>query len=451
MKRILAALLAAVLLCPPVLAASDETYDKLKLMVDVMEIIKANYVSETDAKDLAVGAIKGVVGTLDPFSQYMEEKAYKDMKSDTEGAYSGVGMRIMVRNSFVTVISPIPDTPAYRAGVLPEDRIVKIDDKSAINMTSDQAADLMRGKAGTKVKVVISRDNVQGELEFVLTREKIKIETIKSTMLENNIAYIRLSEFNAQSAADLQKALSNFSKQGMKAMVLDLRNDPGGLLDAAIDIISLFIKDKTLALTTRGRTDDLKKEYFTKGSGEFADLPLVILVNRGSASASEIVSGALQDFKRALIIGSNTFGKGSVQTVIPLSDGSALRLTIAKYYLPSGRPINHSEDKNARNGITPDIEIKVSVEDEIKLYSQSEMIFAKDKAPKSVVADKDKVEDAVLKKAIEIINANQVAEMIKQSKALDAKKETGADAKKDKETKSKDSKKENKINEDTDE
>ncbi|MCL2484864.1 MAG: S41 family peptidase [Endomicrobia bacterium] len=414
LKKFLAVSAACFLFSANLFASSDETYDKLRIMIDVMEIIGANYVYETNPRDLVTGAINGVVRTLDPFSQFMEEKAYKDMKNETEGAYSGVGLRIMVKNSFITVVSPLPDTPAYRAGILPEDRIIKIDSKSAIGMSSDEAVNLMRGKAGAKVKLTISRDNVLEDLEFTLVREKIKIETIRSVLLDGGIAYIRLSEFNAQSASDLNKALTDYSKQGMKALVLDLRNNPGGLLDSAIDIISLFIKEKTIALTTRGRHEEMKKEYFTKGGGEFADIPFVILVNRGSASASEIVAGAMQDFKRALIIGNNTFGKGSVQTVIPLSDGTALRLTIAKYYLPSGRPINRFDDKLAKNGIFPDIEIKVPVEDEVKLYTQSEMIFSKDKKPKSVVADENKISDAVLNRAIEIINEGKVFEMIKE-------------------------------------
>lgn len=263
-KKFLTAALA-VLFCAGGAAASDETYDKLKLMIDVMEIINVNYVSETNPKDLAVGAIKGVVRTLDPFSQYMEEKAYKEMKSETEGSYSGIGLRITEKNGYITVVSPIPGTPAYKAGILPEDRIVKIDDKSAIDMSSNEAANIMRGKAGTKVKLTMSRDNTLEDIDFVLTREKIKIETVRSTMLEDNIAYIRLSEFNAQSASDIQKALSDFSKQGMKAAILDLRNNPGGLLDSAIDIISMFLKDKTIALTTKGRTEEMKKEYMTRG------------------------------------------------------------------------------------------------------------------------------------------------------------------------------------------
>jgi carboxyl-terminal processing protease len=270
--------------------SGDETYDKLKLMIDIMELINTEYVSKTNPKDLAVGAIKGVVATLDPFSQYMEEKAYKEIKNETEGAYSGVGLRIMVKNGFITVVSPLIGTPAYRAGILPEDRIVKINDKSAIEMSSDEAVDLMRGKAGKKVKIVISRDNSLDEIEFNLVREKIKIETVKTTMLDKGIVYIRLTEFNAQSADDIKKALLNCKKQDMQALILDLRNNPGGLLDSAIKIISLFIKDKTIVLTTKGRTEDTKKEYFTTGNGEFSDIPFVILVNKGSASASEIVS-----------------------------------------------------------------------------------------------------------------------------------------------------------------
>lgn len=395
-----------------IFASQDETYEKLKLMIDVMQLIDTNYVNETKSKDLAVGAIKGVVGSLDPFSQYMEEKAYKEMKNETEGSYGGVGLRIMVKNNYITIVSPMVGTPAFKVGILPEDRIIKIDGKDAVGMSSDEAVDLMRGKPNTKVKLTISRDKVQEPLEFTITREKIKIETVKSIMLDDKIGYIRLTEFNAQGADDIEKAIEDFYKDGMKGLVLDLRNNPGGLLDTSIKVISMFIKEKTIALTTRGRVEGALQEYYTKGDGKYSDLPLVVLVNRGSASASEIVSGALQDFNRALIIGNNTFGKGSVQTVFPLSDGTALRLTIAKYYLPSGRPINHSNDKNAKNGITPDIEIEVSIEDEIKLYTQGDMIFAKDKTPQSAVKE-EKVEDKVLAKAIEVINENKVSDLIK--------------------------------------
>ena len=393
--------------------AGDEAYEKLKLMIDVMEIIDKNYVSETNPKNLIVGAIKGVVDSLDPFSQYMEEKAFKDMKNETEGAYSGVGLRIMSKNNFITIVSPLPGTPAYRAGILPNDRIIKIDGKSTNRMSTDEAVELMRGKVGKKIKLTISRSNTADELEFNLIREKIKIETLRTIMLDYGIGYIRLSEFNAQSDEDMKKALYAFKDQGMKAFILDLRNNPGGLLDSAINIISLFIEDTKLILTTKGRKEETKREYYTNGKADFADIPFVVLINRGSASASEIVSGALQDFRRSLIIGSNTFGKGSVQTVIPLPDGTALRLTIAKYYLPSGRTINHSNEKNAKNGITPDIDIPVTIEEEIKLYAQSDILFSKNKDEK-----KNIIEDKALNKALEIIKENKIKETIEFSKPL---------------------------------
>ncbi|MDR3049932.1 MAG: S41 family peptidase [Elusimicrobiota bacterium] len=411
----------------------DATYEKLKIMVDVMEIIKNNYVDEKDTKDMAAGAIRGVVSTLDPFSQYMEEKAYKDMKEETAGEFSGIGIRIMSKNDFITVVSPIPDTPAYKAGILPNDRIIKIDGKNAVKMSQEDAVKLMKGKAGTKVTITVSRDNVIDPINFVLKRDKIKIETVRSLMLDGDIAYIRLTEFNAKSASDVENALDKLVKEGARGFIFDLRNNPGGLLDSAIDIISMFVKEKTLALTTKGRKEDMKREYFTSGKAKFEKLPMIILVNRGSASASEIVTGAMQDLKRALIMGANTFGKGSVQTILPLSDGTALRLTIAKYYLPSGRPIMRTEGSNAQNGITPDIEFKLTIEDEIKLYIQSDLILEKYKKGAVISPQvtqttaavsistasankKDEIEDAVLAEALKIMKSGKVEEKIKSKK-----------------------------------
>jgi carboxyl-terminal processing protease len=396
---------------------NDKAYEKLKLMIDIMEVIDKNYVSQINTKDLAVNAIKGMVFSLDPFSQYMEEKAFKDMRNVTEGAYSGVGLRITLKDNFITVISPLPGTPAYRAGILPNDRIIKIDKKATKGMSTDEAVAFMRGKAGKKVKLTIARGNSSNELKFDLVREKIKIETVRTTMLDDTIGYIRLSEFNAKSDGDIKKVLCDLKKEGMTAFILDLRNNPGGLLDSAINIISLFIEDKKLALTTKGLKEETKREYYTNGKADFVDVPFVVLVNRGSASASEIVSGALQDFRRALIIGSNTFGKGSVQTILPLSDGTALRLTIAKYYLPSGRPISHSNEKNAKNGITPDIYVPITIEEEVKLYTQSDTIFL-NKDNRTADQNKNIIEDKALNKAIEIIKEGKIKEVIASSKAI---------------------------------
>lgn len=424
------------------LSAADETYDKLKIMIEVMEHIKNNYVDKKETKDMAVDAIRGMVGALDPFSQYMEEKAFKDMKEETAGEFSGIGIRIMTKDNFITVVSPIPDTPAYKAGILPGDRIVKINGKSALKMSQEEAVNMMKGKAGTKVTITVARDSAPETINFTLIRDTIKIETVRSAMLDGNIAYIKLAEFNAKSAQDVEEALDKLVKQGAKGLIFDLRNNPGGLLDSAIDVISLFIKDKRTALTTKGKTEATKREYFTSGKAKFDKIPIIILVNMGSASASEIVSGALQDFKRALIMGANTFGKGSVQTIFPLPDGTALRLTIAKYYLPSGRPIIRMQTPDGKNGITPDIEFKISREDEIKLYIQSDLILekykkgsaavskstsasvsvssktanAKNKNVKADKKDKDDIDDEVLAQAVKIMKENKVEESIMKIK-----------------------------------
>lgn len=395
-----------------VYAKADETYDALKMMIDVMELIKNNYVEETDSKKLVMGAINGVVRTLDPYSQFMDEKAYKEMKTETQGSFGGVGIRITMQDGVLTVITPMPDTPAYSAGILPEDRIIKIDDKSTENMDMDEAVKLMRGNPGTKVTLTIFRPSTKEELEFVIKRKKIKIETVKKQMLEGDIGYIRLSEFNAQSASDVKKMLGELSKDGMKAFIFDLRNNPGGLLDSAVNICELFIKEDSTVVSTKGRESFTEQIYATRNKPLYPDIPMVVLINRGSASASEIVTGTLQDYKRALIVGGNSFGKGSVQTIIPLADGNALRLTIAKYYLPSGRTILKADKKKGtKSGVTPDIVIEVKPETEGKLYMQSE---TEDLPQKEKDKKKEKITDEVLDTAIKIIKADKVKKYISE-------------------------------------
>lgn len=385
-----------------VYAKSDTTYDELRKMIDIMEIIGDKYVEERENKDLVIGAIKGLVRTLDPYSQYMTEKDYKDMKTETKGSFGGVGIRITTQNNELTVVTPMPDTPAYYAGILPDDKIIKIDGKSTQDITTDEAVKLMRGNPGTKVVLTIYRPSTKEELTFNIIRKKIKIETVKKKVLDDNIGYIRLSEFNAQSPKDVSDALKSLSKDKMKALIFDLRNNPGGLLDSAINICSLFIKEDSLVVSTKCKDKTLEQYYYTQKKPDFAELPVVVLINRGSASASEIVTGTLQDYKRALVIGSNSFGKGTVQTIMPLSDGSALRLTIAKYCLPSGKMITHSDDKkDKKNGVTPDIYIEVSPETEGKLYMQAE-------SDKSSKDKKEEVKDEVLETAIKVINLDRV-------------------------------------------
>ncbi|MBR3655186.1 MAG: S41 family peptidase [Elusimicrobia bacterium] len=395
-----------------VYAKSDTTYDELRKMIDIMEIIDNKYVEERENSELVIGAIRGLVRTLDPYSQYMTEKDYKEMKTETQGSFGGVGIRITIQNNELTVVTPMPDTPAYYAGILPEDKIIKIDDKSTQDITSDEAVKLMRGNPGTKVVLTIYRPSTKEELTFTIIRKKIKIETVKKKMLDGNIGYIRLSEFNAQSYGDVNSMLKELSKENMKGFIFDLRNNPGGLLDSAINICSLFVKENSLVVSTKCKDKTMEQYYYTQKKPEFANIPVVVLINRGSASASEIVTGTLQDYKRALVIGSNSFGKGTVQTILPLSDGSALRLTIAKYCLPSGRMISHSDNKkDKKNGITPDIYIEVSPETEGKLYMQAES----EGSPKGKDKDKkEEIKDEVLETAIKIIKAGKVGEYIEK-------------------------------------
>jgi carboxyl-terminal processing protease len=410
-KFLIAALFIISISSSNLYSKSDETYDSLRMMIDIMEIIDVNYVDETKPKDLVVGAINGVVRTLDPYSQFMDEKAYKEVKTETQGSYGGIGLRITMQDNVLTVLTPMADTPAYFAGILPDDKIVKIDSTATEGMSSDEAVKLMRGNPGTKVVLTIFRPATKQELVFELKRKDIKIETVKKQMIENNIGYIRLSEFNAQSAGDITKMLKDLSKDGMTSLILDLRNNPGGLLDSAIEICSLFIPEESLVVSTKGRDKIQEQHYITKKKPLYPNMPVIILINRGSASASEIVAGTLQDYKRALVIGGNSFGKGSVQTIIPLSDGNALRLTIAKYYLPSGRTIApRTEKKDIKRGLTPDIKIEVSPETEGKLYIQSEKIKLKDSDKKE---EETKITDEALETAVLVIKSQKTEEYIK--------------------------------------
>ncbi|MDD3065226.1 MAG: S41 family peptidase [Endomicrobiaceae bacterium] len=410
-KFLIAALFIISISSSNLYSKSDETYDSLRMMIDIMEIIDVNYVDETKPKDLVVGAINGVVRTLDPYSQFMDEKAYKEVKTETQGSYGGIGLRITMQDNVLTVLTPMADTPAYFAGILPDDKIVKIDSTATEGMSSDEAVKLMRGNPGTKVVLTIFRPATKQELVFELKRKDIKIETVKKQMIENNIGYIRLSEFNAQSAGDITKMLKDLSKDGMTSLILDLRNNPGGLLDSAIEICSLFIPEESLVVSTKGRDKIQEQHYITKKKPLYPNMPVIILINRGSASASEIVAGTLQDYKRALVIGGNSFGKGSVQTIIPLSDGNALRLTIAKYYLPSGRTIaQRTEKKDIKRGLDPDIKIEVSPETEGKLYIQSEKIKLKDSDKKE---EETKITDEALETAVLVIKSQKTEEYIK--------------------------------------
>jgi len=389
-------------------ATSDinKTLEQLKILTEVFDYISQNYVSEKEAQGLIYGAAHGMVRTLDPFSQFLEPEPHQNMKTDTEGQFGGLGIRIEMRDDWLTVMTPIPDTPAYRAGMLPNDKIIKIEGKSTQGITLQGAVKKLRGKPGTKVTITIVHEGIKEPLDITITREIIKIQSVRYRMMEYKIGYIQLIEFSAKTENDAKKALKKMKKNGMESLVLDLRNNPGGLLNIAVGITKQFLGDNKLVVYTQGRRSK-RVEYRSNSRGEYEKIPLVVLVNGGSASGSEIVAGALQDHHRALIVGATTFGKASVQSVIPLSDGSGLRLTTAKYYTPSGRMIMRDKE-TGQGGIGPDIVVKVPREMEIKIRRQQEKIFSKGKAPKSFVDEKDQVIDLALQRAIEFLRAQAI-------------------------------------------
>jgi carboxyl-terminal processing protease len=327
-------------------------YKDIKLFNEVFDIVKKNYVDEVDSSTLIQGAINGMIRTLDPHSSFMTPDLYKELEVETQGQFGGIGIEITILKDILTVVSPIEDTPAFNAGVKSGDQIIKIDGKSTKDITIMEAVKKLRGPKDTKVTITIMRENMSKPKDIVLTRAIIQIKSVKSKIFEDNIGYIRIASFHERTADDLRKALREISEklQPMKGLVLDLRNDPGGLLIQAIEVSDMFLKSGII-VSTRGRTKNMETKAMARNNGNEISCPIVVLVNEGTASAAEIVAGALQDNGRALIIGTQTFGKASVQTVISLEDGSALKLTTARYYTPKGRSIQ-------AEGIKPDIVVK---------------------------------------------------------------------------------------------
>jgi carboxyl-terminal processing protease len=334
---------------PNVSAVAKDAYDNVELFANVLTLVQKNYVDNVSTQQLIEGAITGMLNSLDPHSAYLPPEFYGELQVDTKGAFGGLGIEITVKNGILTVVAPIEDTPADRAGVKAGDMIIKIEDDFTKDMTLVDAVRRMRGPKGTKVRVTLRREGVPEFINLTLVREVIKIQSVKSKMLDRHYGYIRVTQFQERTANDVERTLERWTKEegGLEGLVLDLRNDPGGLLTQAVKVSDLFL-DSGLIVYTDGRLDNQKQKYFARRPGSFVDFPIVVLVNGGTASASEIVAGALQDHKRAVILGTQTFGKGSVQTILPLDDNSALRLTTAKYYTPSGRSIQAT-------GIVPDI------------------------------------------------------------------------------------------------
>ena len=331
-------------------AKNDESYEGLKIFADVIELIEKEYVDNVESKELIEKAIQGMLHSLDPHSTLMPPEAFEDLQIDTKGKFTGIGIHITMRDGFVTVISPIEDTPADKAGIIAQDRIVKVDGKQVKDLR--EAVNMMRGPKGTKVQVTIVRQGEKEPLNFELIRDVIPIISVKAIELKPGYGYIRLSQFSGSTTKELEEALNEMESADVpvKGLVLDLRNNGGGLLNQAIQVTDLFL-DEGKILSIKGRNKKNTKVYMATPDADPRSYPLVVLINGGSASASEIVAGALQDQKRALILGTTSFGKGSVQTVETLRDGSGVKLTIARYFTPNGRSIQ-------AKGIEPDIVLK---------------------------------------------------------------------------------------------
>ncbi|WP_306476196.1 S41 family peptidase [Methyloversatilis sp.] len=343
--------------------------EELRQFADVLNAVKASYVEPVDDKKLITQAISGMLSGLDPHSAYLDQDAFKDLQAGTQGEFGGLGIEVGMEDGFVKVVSPIEDTPAFRAGIKSGDLIIKLDDTSTKGLNLSDAVKRMRGKPNTSIRLTIARKGETKPIEVTLMREVIKVQSVKSKLVEPGYGYLRLTQFQEQSAEDLAKHIGKLYKDGeLKGLVLDLRNDPGGLLHGAVGVSAAFLQPKALVVSTDGRTDDAKRRFiaspedYLRGSRDdflqslpagAKSVPLVVLVNSGSASASEIVAGALQDHKRAVIMGTQTFGKGSVQTIMPLTNNTAIKLTTARYYTPNGRSIQ-------AKGIVPDIVVEES-------------------------------------------------------------------------------------------
>lgn len=397
-------------------------YEKLKIFSDAIAIVQNNYVEDVDSQEVVYGAIKGMLLTLDPHSSFMTPDMFKEMEVETKGSFGGLGIEIGVRDGSLTIISPIEDTPAYRVGLEAGDVIVKIEDETTKDMTIMDAVKRLRGEPGTDVTIWVMREGWKEPKSFTITRDIIKIKSVRWKILEKGYGYIKINQFQARTDNELEKALKEIKedKGGMKGLILDLRNNPGGLLDQAVKVADTFL-DKGLIVYTDGRREDQKFKYTASDAGAQLGFPMIVMVNAGSASASEIVAGALQDHERAVVLGNQTFGKGSVQTIIPLEDGSAVRLTTARYFTPKGRSIQ-------AKGITPDIVVQVGTsspdkhlvpfrEQDLKKHLESpdadespqdatdQKPIIEEKIDKSSVKDG---EDVQLKRALELLKGWEI-------------------------------------------
>jgi carboxyl-terminal processing protease len=407
-------------------SADDKTvYENLQVFSDVLDIVKENYVQEVENEELVEGAISGMLKTLDPHSSYLNPDAYKELQVETKGSFGGIGIEITIREGVLTVVSPLEGTPAYEVGIQAADQILRVDGEPTKEMTLMEAVKKMRGPKGTKVVLTIMREEFLKPRDFVITRDTIAIKSVKAETLEPGYGYIRLSQFQSSTGGDLRKALVKLEQenQPLKGLILDLRNNPGGLLDQAVKVSDEFL-DEGLIVYTGGRLKSQDMHFEAHVNTRRHSYPVVVLVNEGSASAAEIVAGALQDHKRAVIVGVKTFGKGSVQTVLPLRNGAALRLTTAVYYTPSGRSIQ-------AKGIEPDIIVervmpqrmqeergrpKIIREEDLKNHMDSGELEPSDAGPESdkISETKEVLEkDNQLARALDVLKSWEILSQMK--------------------------------------
>ncbi len=353
-----------------VISSENEIYEKIDVFGEVLEKINKEYVDEINQSDSMDSAINGLLQSLDPYSGYMSPEIFNEMQTETSGEFGGLGIEVTMESGVVKVISPIDDTPASKAGIKAGDYIVKINDTQVQGKSLSEAVELMRGPVGSAIELTIRRRGEKKALTFNVTREIIQIKSVKAELLEKNIGYIRLTSFNENSAGQIKKEINKFEKnKNLKSYILDLRNNPGGLLSQAIKISDFFL-DNGEIVSTKSRQQSENRKWFAKKGDLTRGKTILVLINYGSASASEIVAGALKDHKRAILIGENSYGKGSVQSIIPLKNKGAIRLTVAKYYLPSGKSISEV-------GVSPDIEIDEEGDDfKIKTETDNQLNYA---------------------------------------------------------------------------
>ena len=351
-------------------ASENDIYKKIDLFGEVLEKINKEYVDEIDQSKSMDSAINGLLQSLDPYSSYMSPEIFKEMQTETSGEFGGLGIEVSMESGVVKVISPIDDTPASRAGIKAGDFIVKIDDNQVQGKSLSEAVDLMRGPVGSSIELTVRRRGEKKALTFNIVREIIQIKSVKAELIEKNIGYLRLTSFNENSAKQIKEEIKKFEdRKNVKAYILDLRNNPGGLLSQAITISNFFL-DSGEIVSTKSRKSSENRKWFAKQGDLTKGKTLVVLINYGSASASEIVAGALKDHKRAILLGENSYGKGSVQSIMPLENDGAIRLTVAKYYLPSGKSISEV-------GVSPDIEINEETDDfRIKTKTDNQLNYA---------------------------------------------------------------------------